>query len=72
MRAEILGQERRRRWGDAKRHDVVMSIGLHGAAVTEVAIGTSILGGIAAPRMSIVGLQPRNTACGQALPARAR
>ncbi|WP_208246238.1 hypothetical protein WGT02_32915 (plasmid) [Rhizobium sp. T1470] len=46
-----------------------MSIGLHGAAVT---VGTSILGGIAAPRMSIVGLQPRNAACRQALPARAR
>ncbi|MDX0661084.1 hypothetical protein GOD21_29825 [Sinorhizobium medicae] len=27
---EILGQERRRRWGDAKKLDVVMSIGLDG------------------------------------------
>ncbi|WP_164841504.1 IS66-like element accessory protein TnpA [Sinorhizobium meliloti] len=34
---EILGQERRRRWGDAKKLDVVMSIGLDGATVTEVA-----------------------------------
>lgn len=24
MRVEILGQERRRRWGDAKKLDVVM------------------------------------------------
>ncbi|RVJ66990.1 hypothetical protein CN167_31785 [Sinorhizobium medicae] len=30
-------QERRRRWGDAKKLDVVMSIGLDGATVTEVA-----------------------------------
>ncbi|WP_272951643.1 hypothetical protein [Sinorhizobium meliloti] len=30
MRVEILGQERRRRWGDAKKLDVVMSIGLDG------------------------------------------
>ncbi|MDE3819728.1 IS66-like element accessory protein TnpA [Sinorhizobium meliloti] len=37
MRVEILGQERRRRWGDAKKLDVVMSIGLDGATVTEVA-----------------------------------
>lgn len=37
MRVEILGQERRRRWGDAKKLDVVMSIGLDGATVTEIA-----------------------------------
>ncbi|EJZ17428.1 transposase [Rhizobium sp. Pop5] len=37
MRVEILGQERRRRWGDEKKLDVVMSVGLDGATVTEVA-----------------------------------
>ncbi|MGH0360592.1 transposase [Sinorhizobium meliloti] len=37
MRIEILGQERRRRWGDEKKLDIVMSIGLDGATVTEVA-----------------------------------
>jgi transposase len=37
MRVEILGQERRRRWGDEKKLDIVMSVGLDGATVTEVA-----------------------------------
>ncbi|WP_210214410.1 transposase, partial [Sinorhizobium medicae] len=37
MRVAILGQERRRRWGDAKKLDIVMSIGLDGATATEVA-----------------------------------
>lgn len=37
MRVEILGQERRRRWSDEKKLDIVMSIGLDGATVTEVA-----------------------------------
>ncbi|WP_167480928.1 transposase, partial [Mesorhizobium waimense] len=37
MRVEILGQERRRRWGDEKKRDIVMSVGLDGATVTEVA-----------------------------------
>ncbi|GGB03941.1 hypothetical protein GCM10011491_35040 [Brucella endophytica] len=37
MRVEILGQERRRRWGDEKKLDIVMSVGLDGATVTEIA-----------------------------------
>ncbi|MCA1408801.1 transposase [Ensifer sp. IC3342] len=37
MRVEILGQERRRRWGDEKKLDIIMSVGLDGATVTEVA-----------------------------------
>lgn len=37
MRVEILGQERRRRWGDEKKRDIVMSVGLDGATITEVA-----------------------------------
>lgn len=37
MRVEILGQERRRRWGDEKKLDIVMSVGLDGATITEVA-----------------------------------
>ncbi|QKD19616.1 transposase [Mesorhizobium sp. NZP2077] len=37
MRVEILGAERRRRWGDEKKLDIVMSVGIAGATVTEVA-----------------------------------
>lgn len=37
MRVEILGQERRRRWGDEKKLDIIMSVGLDGATVTEIA-----------------------------------
>jgi transposase len=37
MRVEILGEERRRRWGDEKKLDIVLSVGLDGATVTEVA-----------------------------------
>ena len=37
MRVEILGQERRRRWGDEKKLEIVMSLGLDGATITEVA-----------------------------------
>ncbi|CDX42689.1 hypothetical protein MPLSOD_410062 [Mesorhizobium sp. SOD10] len=37
MRVEILGAERRRRWGDRKKLDIVMSVGIDGATVTEVA-----------------------------------
>lgn len=37
MRVEILGEERRRRWGDEKKLDIVMSVGLDGATITEVA-----------------------------------
>lgn len=37
MRVEILGQERRRRWDDAKKRAIVMSVGIDGATVSEVA-----------------------------------
>ncbi|WP_247996561.1 transposase [Brucella tritici] len=37
MRVEVLGAERRRRWGDQKKLDIVMSIGIDGATVTDVA-----------------------------------
>ena len=37
MRVEILGAERRRRWCDDKKLDIVMSVGDDGATVTEVA-----------------------------------
>ena len=37
MRVEILGQERRRRWGDEQKLDIVMSVGVSGATVTELA-----------------------------------
>ncbi|MCO5966022.1 IS66-like element accessory protein TnpA [Sinorhizobium meliloti] len=37
MRVEILGQERRRRWRDEQKLDIVMSVGVSGATVTEVA-----------------------------------
>lgn len=37
MRVEILGEERRRRWSDEKKLDVVMSVGIDGATVSEVA-----------------------------------
>ncbi len=37
MRVEILGDERRRRWSDEKKLDIVMSVGVNGATVTEVA-----------------------------------
>jgi len=37
MRVEILGQERRRRWGDEKKLDIVTSVGFDGATITEVA-----------------------------------
>lgn len=30
MRVEILGEERRRRWGDEKKLDIVMSVGVDG------------------------------------------
>ncbi|MFA1676783.1 transposase [Rhizobium mongolense] len=36
MRVEILGEEQRRRWGNEKK-DIVMSVGVDGATVTEVA-----------------------------------
>ena len=37
MRVEILGEERRRRWSDEKKLDIVMSVGIDGATVSEVA-----------------------------------
>lgn len=37
MRVEILGAERRRRWCEDKKLDIVMSVGADGATVTEVA-----------------------------------
>jgi transposase len=37
VRVEVLGQERRRRWSDAKKRDIVMSVGIDGATVSEVA-----------------------------------
>ncbi|WEJ11740.1 IS66-like element accessory protein TnpA [Sinorhizobium prairiense] len=37
MRVEILGQERRRRWRDEQKREIVMSVGVSGATVTEVA-----------------------------------
>ncbi|WP_352948866.1 hypothetical protein [Mesorhizobium sp. M0859] len=40
MRIEILGEERRRRWGDEKKLDIVMSVGVDGATVTELRSGT--------------------------------
>ena len=37
MRGDILGLERRRRWGDEKKLEIVLSVGLGGATVTQVA-----------------------------------
>lgn len=37
MRVEILGDERRRRWSDESKLEVVLSVGVDGASVTEVA-----------------------------------
>lgn len=37
MRVEILGQERRRRWRDEQKLEIVMSVGIDGATVTDVA-----------------------------------
>ena len=37
MRMEILGDERRRRWGDERKLEIVLSVGVDGASVTEVA-----------------------------------
>lgn len=37
MRVEILGAERRRRWDDKKNRDIVVSVGIDGATVSEVA-----------------------------------
>lgn len=37
MRVEILGAERRRRWGDERKLAIVLSVGINGAAESEVA-----------------------------------
>lgn len=37
MRGEILGLERRRRWSDEAKLSIVMSVGLDGVTVTQVA-----------------------------------
>lgn len=37
MRVEILGKERRRRWSDEKKRAIVMSVGIDGATMSEVA-----------------------------------
>jgi transposase len=37
MRVEILGDERRRRWSDERKLDIVLSVGVDGSSVTEVA-----------------------------------
>ena len=37
MRLETLGDERRRRWGDERKLEIVLSVGVDGASVTEVA-----------------------------------
>lgn len=42
MRVEILGDERRRRWGDERKLEIVLSVGVDGASVTEVARRYSI------------------------------
>jgi len=37
MRGDILGLERRRRWSDADKLEIVLSVGVGGATVTQVA-----------------------------------
>lgn len=37
MRGDILGLERRRRWGDEEKLGIVLSVGVSGATVTQVA-----------------------------------
>ena len=37
MRGDILGRERRRRWGDEEKLEIVLSVGVDGASVTQVA-----------------------------------
>lgn len=37
MRIDILGRERRRRWTDEQKREIVMSVGIDGATVTEIA-----------------------------------
>jgi transposase len=42
MRGEILGLERRRRWSDEEKIGIVMSVGVDGASVTQVAQGHDV------------------------------
>ena len=37
MRGDILGIERRRRWRDKEKLEIVLSVGVAGATVTQVA-----------------------------------
>ena len=37
MRGEILGLERRRRWSDEEKLSIVLSVGVNGATVSQVA-----------------------------------
>lgn len=37
MRGDILGVERQRRWGDDEKLGIVLSVGVNGATVTQVA-----------------------------------
>jgi transposase len=37
MRGEVLGVERRRRWGDEEKLSIVSSVGIDGATVTQAA-----------------------------------
>ena len=37
MRGEVLGVERRRRWRDEDKLGIVLSVGIDGASVTQVA-----------------------------------
>lgn len=37
MRGDILGLERRRRWSDEEKLGIVLSVGVAGATVTQVA-----------------------------------
>jgi len=37
MRGDILGPERRRRWSDEEKRGIVLSVGVAGATVTQVA-----------------------------------
>ena len=37
MRGDILGLERRRRWSDEEKLGIVLSVGVEGATVTQVA-----------------------------------
>lgn len=37
MRGDILGLERRRRWSDEEKLEIVLSVGVDGVTVTQVA-----------------------------------